>query len=159
MVLSRNERNIRYSIRKFSIGVASVAVCCFFCASVAQAAETVSANPPIPQTVSSGDKEYEDAVQKVNREISDYMTSRLGTLDQSASGFSETLTKVRAIVEKYGDKIDSVSTKSMVEELGREAKKEIDEEIKLFQNRSGGKSTPKGPSLNDGLQGDDPSVG
>lgn len=159
MVLSRNERKIRYSIRKFSIGVASVAVCCFFCASVAQAAETVSANPTIPQTVSSGDKEYEDAVQKVNRELSEYMDSRLGKLDQQNSGFTETLTKVRAIVEKYGDKIDSVSTKSMVEELGREAKKEIDEEIKLFQNRSGGKSTPKGPSINDGLQGDDPSVG
>ena len=43
MVLSRNERNIRYSIRKFSIGVASVAVCCFFCASVAQAAENEGA--------------------------------------------------------------------------------------------------------------------
>ena len=43
MVLSRNERNIRYSIRKFSMGVASVAVCCFFCASVAQAAENEGA--------------------------------------------------------------------------------------------------------------------
>ena len=43
MVLSRNERKIRYSIRKFSIGVASVAVCCFFCASVAQAAENEGA--------------------------------------------------------------------------------------------------------------------
>ena len=49
MVLSRNERNIRYSIRKFSIGVASVAVCCFFCASAAQAAE----NEGVTQTAVS----------------------------------------------------------------------------------------------------------
>lgn len=160
MFKSNHERRMRYSIRKFSVGVASVAVASLFMGSVVHATENVSANPPIPQTVSSGDKEYEDAVQKVNKEISDYMTSRLDTLDQSASGFSETLTKVRATVEKYRDKIDSASTKSMVEELGREAKKEIDEEIKLFQNRSGSKSTPKGPSRNDGLRGGDaPSVG
>ncbi|CKL32519.1 IgA-binding beta antigen [Streptococcus pneumoniae] len=62
-------------------------------------------------------------------------------------------------MESYRQKIDSVSTKSMVEELGRQAKKEIDEEIKLFQNHSDGKSTPKDPSRNDGVQGDAPSAG
>ena len=58
MVLSRNERNIRYSIRKFSIGVASVAVCCFFCASVAQAAE----NEGVTQTAVSS-KVVEDSLK------------------------------------------------------------------------------------------------
>ena len=159
MFASKSERKVRYSIRKFSIGVASVVVASLFLGGVVHAEVVVPANPSIPQTVSSGDKEYEDAVQKVNMELSKYMASRLNTLDQSASGFSETLTKIKAIVEKYRDKIDSVSTKSMVEELGKEAKKEIDEEIKLFQNHSGGKSTPKDPSQNDGVQGDDSSAG
>ncbi|KXV82253.1 hypothetical protein NTPn2_00700 [Streptococcus pneumoniae] len=161
MSKSNHERRMRYSIRKFSVGVASVAVASLFMGSVVHATENVSANPPIPQIVSPGDKkEYEDAVQRVNKEISDYVTSRLDSLDRSVSGFSEIVTKVQVVVDKYRDKIDRVSTKSMVEELGREVKKKVDEEIKLFQNRSGSKSTPKGLSLNDGLQGGgDPSVG
>ncbi|MDV8499838.1 YSIRK-type signal peptide-containing protein [Streptococcus pneumoniae] len=162
MSKSNHERRMRYSIRKFSVGVASVAVASLFMGSVVHATENVSANPPIPQIVSPGDKkEYEDAVQRVNKEISDYVTSRLDSLDRSVSGFSEIVTKVQVVVDKYRDKIDRVSTKSMVEELGREVKKKVDEEIKLFQNRSGSKSTPKGFSLNDGLQGGggDPSVG
>ncbi|WP_230683670.1 YSIRK-type signal peptide-containing protein, partial [Streptococcus pneumoniae] len=64
MSKSNHERRMRYSIRKFSVGVASVAVASLFMGSVVHATENVSANPPIPQIVSPGDKkEYEDAVQ------------------------------------------------------------------------------------------------
>ena len=159
MFASKSERKVRYSIRKFSIGVASVVVASLFLGGVVHAEVVGGGNNPIPQTVSSGDKEYEDAVQKVNIELSEYMDKSLAKLNQSASGFSETLTKIKAIVDKYRDKIDSVSTKSMVEELGRQAKKEIDEEIKLFQNNSDNQIPPKKPSQNDGVQGDAPSAG
>ena len=159
MFASKSERKVRYSIRKFSIGVASVVVASLFLGGVVHAEGVVPANHPSPQTVSSGDKEYEDAVQKVNIELSEYMDKSLDKLNRSASGFSETLTKIKAIVDKYRDKIDSVSTKSMVEELGRQAKKEIDEEIKLFQNNSDNQIPPKDPSQNDGVQGDAPSAG
>lgn len=159
MFASKSERKVRYSIRKFSIGVASVVVASLFLGGVVHAEGVGGGNNPIPQTVSSGDKEYEDAVRKVNIELSEYMGKSLDKLNRSASGFSETLTKIKAIVDKYRDKIDSVSTKSMVEELGRQAKKEIDEEIKLFQNNSDNQIPPKKPSQNDGVQGDAPSAG
>lgn len=62
-------------------------------------------------------------------------------------------------MESYRQKIDSVSTKSMVEELGREAKKKIDELVEAFQNNSDNQIPPKKPSQNDGVQGDAPSAG
>lgn len=154
MLASKSERKVRYSIRKFSIGVASVVVASLFLGGVVHAEGSVPANHPSPQKVSSGDKEYEDAVQKVNKEISDYMTSRLDTLNRSASGFSEILQKVQGVVEGYRKQIDEASSKDRVEELGEEAKKKIDELVDTFSNNSDNQIRPK-----DGVQGDDSSAG
>ena len=154
MFASKSERKVRYSIRKFSIGVASVVVASLFLGGVVHAEGVVPANHPSPQKVSSGDKEYEDAVQKVNKEISDYMTSRLDTLNRSASGFSEILQKVQGVVEGYRKQIDEASSKDRVEELGEEAKKKIDELVDTFSNNSDNQIRPK-----DGVQGDDSSAG
>ena len=159
MFASKSERKVRYSIRKFSIGVASVVVASLFLGGVVHAEGVVPANHPSPQKVSSGDKEYEDAVQKVNKEISDYMTSRLDTLNRSASGFSEILQKVRGVVEGYRKQIDEALNKDGVEKLGEEAKKKIDELVEAFQNNSDNQIPPKEPSQNDGVQGDAPSAG
>lgn len=159
MFASKSERKVRYSIRKFSIGVASVVVASLFLGGVVHAEGVVPANHPSPQKVSSGDKEYEDAVQKVNKEISDYMTSRLDTLNRSASGFSEILQKVRGVVEGYRKQIDEALNKDGVEKLGEEAKKKIDELVEAFQNNSDNQIPPKKPSQNDGVQGDAPSAG
>lgn len=158
MFASKSERKVRYSIRKFSIGVASVVVASLFLGGVVHAEGSVPANHPSPQKVSSGDKEYEDAVQKVNKEISDYMTSRLDTLNRSASGFSEILQKVRGVVEGYRKQIDEALSKDGVEKLGEEAKKKIDELVEAFQNNSDNQIPPKKPQ-NDGVQGDDSSAG
>ena len=159
MFKSNYERKMRYSIRKFSVGVASVVVASLFLGGVVHAEGVVPANHPSPQKVSSGDKEYEDAVQKVNKEISDYMTSRLDTLNRSASGFSEILQKVRGVVEGYRKQIDEALNKDGVEKLGEEAKKKIDELVEAFQNNSDNQIPPKKPSQNDGVQGDAPSAG
>lgn len=159
MFASKSERKVRYSIRKFSIGVASVVVASLFLGGVVHAEGSVPANHPSPQKVSSGDKEYEDAVQKVNKEISDYMTSRLDTLNRSASGFSEILQKVQGVVEGYRKQIDEALSKDGVEKLGEEAKKKIDELVEAFQNNSDNQIPPEKPSQNDGVQGDAPSAG
>ena len=159
MFASKSERKVRYSIRKFSIGVASVVVASLFLGGVVHAEGVVPANHPSPQKVSSGDKEYEDVVRKVNKEISDYMTSRLDTLNRSASGFSEILQKVRGVVEGYRKQIDEALNKDGVEKLGEEAKKKIDELVEAFQNNSDNQIPPKKPSQNDGVQGDAPSAG
>ena len=159
MFASKSERKVRYSIRKFSVGVASVVVASLFLGGVVHAEGVVPANHPSPQKVSSGDKEYEDVVRKVNKEISDYMTSRLDTLNRSASGFSEILQKVRGVVEGYRKQIDEALNKDGVEKLGEEAKKKIDELVEAFQNNSDNQIPPKKPSQNDGVQGDAPSAG
>ena len=57
MFVSKSERKVRYSIRKFSIGVASVVVASLFLGGVVHAEGVVPANHPSPQKVSSGDKE------------------------------------------------------------------------------------------------------
>lgn len=159
MLASKSERKVRYSIRKFSIGVASVVVASLFLGGVVHAEGSVPANHPSPQKVSSGDKEYEDVVRKVNIELSEYMDKSLNKLNQSASGFSEILQKVRGVVEGYRKQIDEALSKDGVEKLGEEAKKKIDELVEAFQNNSDNQIPPKKPSQNDGVQGDAPSVG
>ncbi|CKL87566.1 choline-binding surface protein A [Streptococcus pneumoniae] len=81
MFASKSERKVRYSIRKFSIGVASVVVASLFLGGVVHAEGSVPANHPSPQKVSSGDKEYEDVVRKVNIELSEYMDKSLNKLN------------------------------------------------------------------------------
>ena len=159
MLASKSERKVRYSIRKFSIGVASVVVASLFLGGVVHAEGSVPANHPSPQKVSSGDKEYEDVVRKVNIELSEYMDKSLNKLNQSASGFSEILQKVRGVVEGYRKQIDEALNKDGVEKLGEEAKKKIDELVEAFQNNSDNQIPPKKPSQNDGVQGDAPSAG
>ena len=159
MFASKSERKVRYSIRKFSIGVASVVVASLFLGGVVHAEGVVPANHPSPQTVSSGDKEYEDVVRKVNIELSGYMDKSLAKLNQSASGFPEILQKVRGVVEGYRKQIDEALSKDGVEKLGEEAKKKIDELVEAFQNNSDNQIPPKDPSQNDGVQGDAPSAG
>lgn len=159
MFASKSERKVRYSIRKFSIGVASVVVASLFLGGVVHAEGSVPANHPSPQKVSSGDKEYEDVVRKVNIELSEYMDKSLNKLNQSASGFSEILQKVRGVVEGYRKQIDEALNKDGVEKLGEEAKKKIDELVEAFQNNSDNQIPPQKPSQNDGVQGDAPSAG
>lgn len=159
MFASKSERKVRYSIRKFSIGVASVVVASLFLGGVVHAEGSVPANHPSPQKVSSGDKEYEDVVRKVNIELSGYMDKSLAKLNQSASGFPEILQKVRGVVEGYRKQIDEALSKDGVEKLGEEAKKKIDELVEAFQNNSDNQIPPKDPSQNDGVQGDAPSAG
>lgn len=159
MFASKSERKVRYSIRKFSIGVASVVVASLFLGGVVHAEGSVPANHPSPQKVSSGDKEYEDVVRKVNIELSEYMDKSLAKLNQSASGFPEILQKVRGVVEGYRKQIDEALSKDGVEKLGEEAKKKIDELVEAFQNNSDNQIPPEKPSQNDGVQGDAPSAG
>lgn len=159
MLASKSERKVRYSIRKFSIGVASVVVASLFLGGVVHAEGSVPANHPSPQKVSSGGKEYEDVVRKVNIELSEYMDKSLAKLNQSASGFPEILQKVRGVVEGYRNQIDEALSKDGVEKLGEEAKKKIDELVEAFQNNSDNQIPPKDPSQNDGVQGDAPSAG
>lgn len=154
MFASKSERKVRYSIRKFSIGVASVVVASLFLGGVVHAEVVGGTSQGIPLKATDKDELYEKAVKEVNIEISKHMSNRLDQLDRQSSGFSEILQKVQGVVEGYRKQIDEASSKDRVEELGEEAKKKIDELVDTFSNNSDNQIRPE-----DGVQGDDSSAG
>ncbi|COQ16926.1 IgA-binding beta antigen [Streptococcus pneumoniae] len=159
MFASKSERKVRYSIRKFSIGVASVVVASLFLGGVVHAEVVGGTSQGIPLKATDKDELYEKAVKEVNIEISKHMSNRLDQLDRQSSGFTEILKKVQGVVEGYRKQIDEALSKDGVEKLGEEAKKKIDELVEAFQNNSDNQIPPKKPSQNDGIQGDDSSAG
>lgn len=91
MFASKSERKVRYSIRKFSIGVASVVVASLFLGGVVHAEVVGGTSQGIPLKATDKDELYEKAVKEVNIEISKHMSNRLDQLDRQSSGFSEIL--------------------------------------------------------------------
>ncbi|MDS8417805.1 RICH domain-containing protein [Streptococcus pneumoniae] len=158
MFASKSERKVRYSIRKFSIGVASVVVASLFLGGVVHAEGVGGTSQGIPLKATDKDELYEKAVKEVNIEISKHMSNRLDQLDRQSSGFTEILKKIQGVVEDYRKQIDEALSKDGVEKLGEEAKKKIDELVEAFQNNSDNQIPPKKPQ-NDGVQGDDSSAG
>lgn len=159
MFASKSERKVRYSIRKFSVGVASVVVASLFLGGVVHAEGVGGTSQGIPLKATDKDELYEKAVKEVNIEISKHMSNRLDQLDRQSSGFTEILKKIQGVVEGYRKQIDEALSKDGVEKLGEEAKKKIDELVEAFQNNSDNQIPPKKPSQNDGVQGDAPSAG
>lgn len=159
MFASKSERKVRYSIRKFSVGVASVVVASLFLGGVVHAEVVGGTSQGIPLKATEKDELYEKAVKEVNIEISKHMSNRLDQLDRRNSGFTEILKKIQGVVESYRKQIDEASSKDGVEKLGEEAKKKIDELVEAFQNNSDNQIPPQKPSQNDGVQGDAPSAG
>ncbi|WP_275543574.1 GAG-binding domain-containing protein, partial [Streptococcus sp. Marseille-P8640] len=214
MFKSNYERKVRYSIRKFSVGVASVVVASLFLGGVVHAEVVGGGNTPTVTSsgqdklkeyrqqlikeledtdLSSSRKAYyqnqietetdaqklvelennfhnesridhEQAVEQANVSLSNYMTSLLNELDNSASGFGDILGQVKGIVREYQEKIGGASDREKIEKLQQEGQTKLDELVKKFKkgvssSEQNGHATPKDPSQNDGVQGDDSSVG
>ena len=214
MFKSNYERKMRYSIRKFSVGVASVVVASLFLGGVVHAEVVGGGNTPT--VISSGqDKlkeyrqqlikeledtdlsssrkayyqkqietetdapklmelennfhnesriEHEQAVEQASVSLSMYMTNLLNELDSSASGFGDILKQAKGIVQEYREKIGGAYDREKIEKLQQEGQTKLDELVKKFKkglssSEQNGHTTPKDPSQNDGVQGDDSSVG
>ena len=214
MFKSNYERKMRYSIRKFSVGVASVVVASLFLGGVVHAEVVGGGNTPT--VISSGqDKlkeyrqqlikeledtdlsssrkayyqkqietetdapklmelennfhnesriEHEQAVEQASVSLSMYMTNLLNELDSSASGFGDILKQAKGIVQEYREKIGGAYDREKIEKLQQEGQTKLDELVKKFKkglssSEQNGHATPKDPSQNDGVQGDDSSVG
>ncbi|VLK86802.1 IgA-binding beta antigen [Streptococcus pneumoniae] len=214
MFASKSERKVRYSIRKFSVGVASVVVASLFLGGVVHAEVVGGGNTPT--VISSGqDKlkeyrqqlikeledtdlsssrkayyqkqietetdapklmelennfhnesriEHEQAVEQASVSLSMYMTNLLNELDSSASGFGDILKQAKGIVQEYREKIGGAYDREKIEKLQQEGQTKLDELVKKFKkglssSEQNGHATPKDPSQNDGVQGDDSSVG
>ncbi len=218
MFASKSERKVRYSIRKFSVGVASVVVASLFLGGVVHAEGVGGGNNPT--VTSSGqdrlkeykqlllkeleetalpedkkaeyrkqieqemnysvldeiannfhqesleirNKEHDEVVEKANVSLSNYMTSLLNKLDNSASGFGDILEQAKGIVREYQEKIGGASDREKIEKLQQEGQTKLEELVDKFKkglssSEQNGHATPKDPSRNDGVQGDAPSAG
>ena len=214
MFASKSERKVRYSIRKFSIGVASVVVASLFLGGVVHAEVVGGGNNPtvtssgqdrlkeyrqqlikeLEETdLSSSRKTYyqkqietetdaskltelgnnfhnesridhDQAVDQASTSLSMYMASLLDELDTSAPGFRDILQQAKGIVNEYHKKIGEAYNREEIEKLKQEGQTKLDELTSKFKkglssSEQNDHATPKGPSLNDGVQGDDSSAG
>lgn len=166
MFKSNHERRMRYSIRKFSVGVASVAVASLFMGSVVHATERGKYQAATSSKMANESQiERRKAAEQAIVSLSGYMTSLLNDgLDTSDSRFEELLKRAKGIVEEYRKKIDGASDREKIEKLQQEGQTKLDELVDKFKkglssSEQNGHATPKDPSRNDGVQGDDSSVG
>ena len=209
MFASKSERKVRYSIRKFSIGVASVVVASLFLGGVVHAEVIGGGNSPM--VTSSGqdrlkeyrqqlikeleetalpedkkaeyrkrieqemdysvlaeiennfhqesleirNKEHDEVVKKASVSLSNYMTSLLNKLDNSASGFGDILQQAQGIVREYQEKIGGASDREKIEKLQQEGQTKLDKLVEDFKNSlSNQQSEPSGNSNSSNGRGD-----
>ena len=209
MFASKSERKVRYSIRKFSIGVASVVVASLFLGGVVHAEGVGGGNNPM--VTSSGqdklkeyrqqlikelgetalpedkkaeyrkqieqemnysvldeiannfhqesleirNKEHDEVVKKASVSLSNYMTSLLNKLDNSASGFGDILQQAQGIVREYQKKIGGASDREKIEKLQQEGQTKLDKLVEDFKNSlSNQQSEPSGNSNSSNGRGD-----
>ena len=209
MFASKSERKVRYSIRKFSIGVASVVVASLFLGGVVHAEGVGGGNNPM--VTSSGqdklkeyrqqlikelgetalpedkkaeyrkqieqemnysvldeiannfhqesleirNKEHDEVVKKASVSLSNYMTSLLNKLDNSASGFGDILQQAQGIVREYQEKIGGASDREKIEKLQQEGQTKLDKLVEDFKNSLSNKqSEPSGNSNSSNGRGD-----
>ncbi|COF91485.1 IgA-binding beta antigen [Streptococcus pneumoniae] len=209
MFASKSERKVRYSIRKFSIGVTSVVVASLFLGGVVHAEGVGGGNNPM--VTSSGqdklkeyrqqlikelgetalpedkkaeyrkqieqemnysvldeiannfhqesleirNKEHDEVVKKASVSLSNYMTSLLNKLDNSASGFGDILQQAQGIVREYQEKIGGASDREKIEKLQQEGQTKLDKLVEDFKNSLSNKqSEPSGNSNSSNGRGD-----
>ncbi|MDS3170043.1 RICH domain-containing protein, partial [Streptococcus pneumoniae] len=102
MFVSKSERKVHYSIRKFSIGVASVAVASLFLGGVVHAEGVGGRNTPIPQTVSSGGKSTPKASPRNDGVQGDDSSAEQG---EQHRGINLERDKAKKAVNEYLEKI------------------------------------------------------
>ncbi|HEW0737819.1 TPA: pneumococcal surface protein PspC, choline-binding form, partial [Streptococcus pneumoniae] len=102
MFASKSERKVHYSIRKFSIGVASVAVASLFLGGVVHAEGVGGRNTPIPQTVSSGGKSTPKASPRNDGVQGDDSSAEQG---EQHRGINLERDKAKKAVNEYLEKI------------------------------------------------------
>lgn len=166
MFKSNYERKVRYSIRKFSVGVASVVVASLFMGSVVHATEKEGNQVATSSTMANESQaERKQAAEQAKVSLSGYMSALLNDrLDSSTSEFGDLLKRAQGIVEEYRKKIDEASNRAKIEELKQEGQTKLEGLVDNFKkgllsSEKNGHTTPKKPSGNDGVQGDDSSVG
>ncbi len=125
MFASKNERKVHYSIRKFSIGVASVAVASLFLGGVAHAEGVRIGNN---STVTSSGDEVESHLQSILKDVNKNLKKVQHTQNVGL------LTKLSEIKRKYlyELKVNGLEEKSKAE-LTSKTKKELTAAFEQFK--------------------------
>ncbi|WP_408734642.1 RICH domain-containing protein [Streptococcus pneumoniae] len=100
-------------------------------------------------------KEHDEVVKKASVSLSNYMTSLLNKLDNSASGFGDILQQAQGIVREYQEKIGGASDREKIEKLQQEGQTKLDKLVEDFKNSLSNKqSEPSGNSNSSNGRGD-----
>ncbi|WP_152161825.1 RICH domain-containing protein, partial [Streptococcus pneumoniae] len=145
MFASKSERKVHYSIRKFSIGVASVVVASLVMGSVVHATE----NEGITQVVTSSNranesqaghrkaaKQVDEDIKKMLSEIQEYIKKMLSDIQLDKRKHTQNVNlnrKLSAIQTKYLYELRVLKEKSKKEELTSKTKKELDAAFEKFK--------------------------
>ncbi|HGL2535612.1 TPA: RICH domain-containing protein, partial [Streptococcus pneumoniae] len=130
MFASKNERKVHYSIRKFSIGVASVAVASLFMGSVVHATEK-EVTTPVATSSNKANKSQTEHM-KAAEQVDEYINKMI-QLDKRKHTQNLALNiKLSAIKTKYLRELNVLEEKSKKEELTSKTKKEIDAAFEQF---------------------------
>ncbi|MDS2365843.1 pneumococcal surface protein PspC, LPXTG-anchored form [Streptococcus pneumoniae] len=145
MFASKSERKVHYSIRKFSIGVASVAVASLFMGSVVHATE----NEGTTQAPTSSNRGNESQAEqrreldlerdKVKKEVREYKEKKVKELYSKSTKSRHKKTvdivnKLQNINNEYLNKIiQSTSTYEELQKLMMESQSEVDKAVSEFE--------------------------
>ncbi|HGQ4229298.1 TPA: RICH domain-containing protein, partial [Streptococcus pneumoniae] len=130
MFASKNERKVHYSIRKFSIGVASVAVASLFMGSVVHATE----KKVTTQVATSSNKANKSQTEhmKAAKQVDEYITKKLQLDRRKHIQNVGLLTKLGVIKTEYLHRL-SVSKEKSEAELPSEIKAKLDAAFEQFK--------------------------
>ncbi len=108
--------------------------------------------------------DHDQAVNQASTSLSMYMSNLLNELDTSDSRFEELLKRAKGIVREYQEKIGGADNREKIEKLQQEGQTKLEGLVENFKkglssSEQNDHATPKKPSGNDGVQGDDSSVG
>ncbi|MDS6114341.1 RICH domain-containing protein, partial [Streptococcus pneumoniae] len=155
MFASKSERKVHYSIRKFSIGVASVVVASLFLGGVVHATENegitqvaTSSNMANESQAEQGEqpKKLDSERDKARKEVEEYVKKIVG--ESYAKSTKKRHTNTVALVNElnnikyeYLNKIVESTSESQLQTLMMESRSKVDEAVSKFEKDSSSSSS------------------
>ncbi|VPK93978.1 choline-binding surface protein A [Streptococcus pneumoniae] len=154
MFASKSERKVHYSIRKFSVGVASVAVASLVMGSVVHATEK-EGSTQVPTSSNRAESQAEQGEQlikldlerdKAKKEVEKYKEKKVNEvyekLERSKhSNIVKLVNELQEIKNEHLNKIFQSTLKDEIQELITKSKSELDEAVSKYKKDSSSSSS------------------
>ncbi len=155
MFASKSERKVHYSIRKFSIGVASVVVASLVMGSVVHATEKEGATQVPTSSNRANESQAEQGEQpkkldserdKARKEVEEYVKKIVGESYAKSTKKRHTITvalvnELNNIKNEYLNKIVESTSESQLQILMMESRSKVDEAVSKFEKDSSSSSS------------------